>query len=502
MTLAAMTASAANASACRAMTSRGSSFASGAKIAPVRRHQSAARASFAAQAKIREVVMPALSSTMTEGKIVSWLKSEGDTVKKGESIVVVESDKADMDVESFNNGILGAIVIPEGEVANVGTPIGFIAESEAEVAEAKAKAAAASGSAAPAPAKEEAAPPPPPPAAEKAPAAKAAATAEAAPPPPPPPPPSGPAPRADGRIIATPYAKKLAKELKVDLSKVGGTGPNGRITADDVQRVAVGGAAPAAPAASSPSSAPPPAASAPPAAAPVADTKVAELKGQTVPFNGMQVAVAKNMLDSLAVPEFRVSYTITTDALDALYKKLKPKGVTMSALLAKACGAALAQHPIIYAATTPDGKGVTYGEAPHIAMAVAMPDGGLITPVLKNADTTDIYQMSREWADLVKRARSKQLAPNEYSTGNFTISNLGMMGVNSFDAVLPPGTGAIIAIGASKPTVVANADGLIGVKKQMTVNLTADHRHIYGADAAGFLQTLASVIENPEQLTM
>lgn len=449
--------------------------------------------------------MPALSSTMTEGKIVSWLKQEGDVVKKGESIVVVESDKADMDVESFNNGILGAIVIPEGDVANVGTPIGFIAETEEELAEAKAKAKAAGGGA---PVKEEAVAAVATPAVEeKVPAAAAAPAASAPPPPPPPPPPAptGPAPRADGRIIATPYAKKLAKDLKVDLSKVGGTGPNGRITAEDVERASGKGSSGSAPVASAPSSAPAPSASAAPAKAapaPIADTKVSELKGQTVPFNGMQVAVAKNMLDSLAVPEFRVAYTITTDALDALYKKLKPKGVTMSALLAKACGVALSQHPIIYAATTPDGKGITYGEAPHIAMAVAMPDGGLITPVLKNADSTDIYQMSRDWADLVKRARSKQLSPNEYSTGNFTISNLGMMGVDCFDAVLPPGTGAIIAIGASKPTVVANAEGLIGVKRQMTVNLTADHRHIYGADAAGFLQTLASVIENPDQLTM
>lgn len=168
--------------------------------------------------------MPALSSTMTEGRIVSWLKNEGDAVKKGEPIVVVESDKADMDVECFNTGILGAIVIPEGEVARVGVPIGYIAETADEIAEAKAKAGAAPAPAPAPPAPEAAAPPPP---AAKASPAPASAAAAPPPPPPPPPAPTGPAPRADGRIIATPYAKKLAKELKVDIAKVGGTGPNG-----------------------------------------------------------------------------------------------------------------------------------------------------------------------------------------------------------------------------------------------------------------------------------
>jgi len=206
------------------------------------------------------------------------------------------------------------------------------------------------------------------------------------------------------------------------------------------------------------------------------------------------------MIDSLAVPEFRVSMTISTDKLDALYRKLKPKGVTMTALLAKACGNALESHPLLYAACTPDGSGITYNENINIAMAVAMPDGGLITPVLKDANATDIYSMSKDWADLVKRARAKQLAPAEFTTGNFTISNLGMFGVNSFDAILPPGTAAILAVGGSQPVVTVDANGRMGVEKQMTVNLTADHRIVYGAHAAEFLQTLKQMIENPDQL--
>lgn len=172
----------------------------------------------------------------------------------------------------------------------------------------------------------------------------------------------------------------------------------------------------------------------------------------------------------------------------------------MSALIAKACGVALAAHPRMYAATTPDGAGITYNEHINVANAVAMPDGGLITPVLKDADTTDIYTMSRQWGDLVKRARGKQLSPDEYNSGTFTVSNLGMMGVEVFDAILPPGTGAIIAVGASVPTVVATDGGLIGVKKMMKVNITCDHRIIYGAHAAAFLADLKKVIESPDVL--
>uniref|UniRef100_A0A0D6QXW4 Dihydrolipoamide acetyltransferase component of pyruvate dehydrogenase complex n=1 Tax=Araucaria cunninghamii TaxID=56994 RepID=A0A0D6QXW4_ARACU len=439
------------------------------------------------EAKVREIFMPALSSTMTEGKIVSWIKSEGDTLSKGESVVVVESDKADMDVETFYDGILAAIVVAEGEVAPVGAPIGILAETEAEIAEAKAKAAQASaGAGAPPPAPEPAAPAPPPP--------PQAATAAA------PPPPVAAAP--SGRIVATPYAKKLAKQHKVDLASVAGTGPAGRITAEDVERAA--GLTPSvAPAAAVVVQAPPAAAPAvkssvvgPTAAA----TSAAVVPGTTVPFTTMQSAVARNMVESLAVPTFRVGYTITTDALDALYKKIKSKGVTMTALLAKAAATALAQHPVVNASCK-DGKSFTYNSSINIAVAVAI-DGGLITPVLQDADKMDLYLMSQRWKELVDKARSKQLQPQEYNSGTFTLSNLGMFGVDRFDAILPPGQGAIMAVGASKPTVTATGDGFLGVKSKMQVNVTADHRIVYGADLADFLRTFAKIIENPEGLTL
>ncbi len=449
--------------------------------------------------------MPALSSTMTEGKIVEWLKQPGDRVERGESVLVVESDKADMDVESFNEGFLAAVLMPAGGTAPVGETIGLIVESEAEIAAVQASAATATPVAAPTT---------PAPAAP-APGASAPTAAPVVPPPPAPTPAATPAsapttapvaaaaPVAvdDGRIVATPRARKLASQLGVALAGLRGSGPNGRIQAEDVEsaagraisvpRVAEGSAPVAAGGGGGGSAAP--------AAAPQGQTF--GRPGETVAFNTLQQAVVRNMNASLAVPCFRVGYTITTDRLDALYKKVKEKGVTMTALLAKAVGVVLARHPQVNAATV--GDAMAYPEAVNVAVAVAMEDGGLITPVLAHADRTDLYALSRSWADLVSRARSKQLKPEEYSTGTFTLSNLGMFGVDRFDAILPPGTGAILAVAASRPTVVAGKDGSISVKRQMQVNLTCDHRVIYGTHAAAFLKDLAELIETaPESLAL
>lgn len=430
---------------------------------------------------IHEVFMPALSSTMTEGKIVSWEKAPGDKVAKGETILIVESDKADMDVESFNEGYMAAIVVDAGGSAPVGSTIALIAETEAEIEAAKAQAAGLSGgatSAAPAAAPAPAATP------VATPVAVAAAPSNGA---------SAPAASPSGRTIASPRAKKLAKELKVDLSSLTGSGPNGRIVAEDVERAA--GRTPAA--APAPIAAPVAVPAAAPAPAAAAAAPLPPMPGQAVTMTTLQKAVVNNMMVSLSVPTFRVGYSITTDKLDALYKQVKSKGVTMTALLAKAVALSLRKHPVVNAAYAPDA--IAYRSDINIAVAVAMPDGGLITPVLKNADQVDLYSLSRNWQDLVTRARSKQLQPDEYTTGTFTLSNLGMFGVDRFDAILPPGQGAILAVGASKPTVVATDDGLLGVKRVMQVNLTADHRIIYGADSAGFLRDLATLIEGDVQ---
>ncbi|CAM0950207.1 unnamed protein product [Alopecurus aequalis] len=419
------------------------------------------------EAKIREIFMPALSSTMTEGKIVAWNAAEGDRLSKGDPVVVVESDKADMDVETFHDGFLAAVLVPAGESAPVGSAIALLAESEEEIPLARSQAANLSSSASPpAPQEtvaEEASPatPPPPP----------APVAVSAPAPP------SPARQGGARVVASPYAKKLAKELSVDLFSVTGSGPGGRVVAKDVEA----------------------AAASPKKAAPAAAARPDVPLGSTVPFTAMQAAVSKNMVESLAVPTFRVGYTITTDALDQLYKKIKAKGVTMTALLAKATAMALVQHPVVNSSCR-DGQSFTYNSSINIAIAVAI-DGGLITPVLQDADKLDIYTLSRKWKELVEKARAKQLQPQEYNSGTFTLSNLGMFGVDRFDAILPPGTGAIMAVGGSQPTVVGTKDGRIGIKNQMQVNVTADHRVIYGSDLAAFLQTLSKIIEDPKDLT-
>jgi pyruvate dehydrogenase E2 component (dihydrolipoamide acetyltransferase) len=431
---------------------------------------------------IHDIFMPALSSTMTEGKIVEWVKSPGDKVAKGETVVIVESDKADMDVESFNEGYLAVILTEAGQEAPVGNAIALLAETEAEIAEAKKRAVAILGGTAPTLVEQPAA-------AEKAPATAPVATTTA-----------NTSSQANGRTVASPRARKLAKELGVELKNLRGSGPYGRIIAADIEQAA--GKTPTttkpvaqttqtktitpAVTATTPTLTPTPASITP---------------GETVPLNTLQKAVVQNMMLSLQVPVFRVSYNIATNKLDQLYQQIKAKGVTMTALLAKAVAITLQKHPVVNASYVTDG--IKYNTEINIAVAVAMADGGLITPVLRNADQMDIYSLSRTWKDLVNRARSKQLQPDEYSTGTFTLSNLGMFGVSNFDAILPPGQGAILAIASSQPHVIANDAGMIGVQQQMTVNITSDHRIIYGAQAAAFLQDLANLIETePQSLTL
>jgi len=452
-----------------------------------------------------DIFMPALSSTMTEGKIVEWLKNPGDKVERGESVLVVESDKADMDVESFHDGFLASVLMPAGSSAPVGETIGLIVETVDEIAAAQANAPTSPSSQSSSQEKESS----PPQVQEKKNSVDSSKTTLIKKPP------SAPVnsersldqPHSlnDARIVASPRAKKLASQMGVDLATVRGSGPHGRIQAEDVQS-----------AKGQPISVPWIAESNAPAKV-VADTQVIVKKsvdsdkppaagksfgsrGETIAFNTLQQAVNRNMVESLNTPCFRVGYSILTDELDSFYKQVKPNGVTMTALLAKAVGMSLARHPQVNAAFS--SEGIVYPSRINVAVAVAMEDGGLITPVLQNADETSLADLSSQWADLVKRARNKQLEPQEYSSGTFTLSNLGMFGVDRFDAILPPGTGAILAVGASLPKVVASTDGSIAIRKQMQVNLTADHRVIYGADGALFLKDLAYLIEkNPYSLS-
>ena len=442
---------------------------------------------------IHDIFMPALSSTMTEGKIVEWTKSPGDKVEKGETVLVVESDKADMDVESFNEGYLAVILVEAGEEAPVGSAIALVAETEAEIEEAKKQAASHGGG--------ESKPEQAAPVSVTAPVEVSTPTVSSN---------GSNNGSGSGRTIASPRAKKLAKQLNVDLKSLQGSGPYGRITANDVEQAA---GKPASTPAATPVGVPQATANAAPAvnAAPVMPKASAAptptstptaapaniTPGETIPLNTLQKAVVQNMTASLQVPTFHVAYTITTDALDKLYRQIKPKGVTMTALLAKAIAVTLKNHPVVNANYTQDAT--SYNSEINVAVAVAMPDGGLITPVLRNADGIDIYSLSRTWKDLVARSRSKQLQPEEYSTGTFTLSNLGMFGVDNFDAILPQGQGSILAVGGSKPQLAVDDSGMMGVKRQMKVNITCDHRVIYGAQAAAFLKDLATLIETDAQ---
>ncbi|MCZ2201201.1 dihydrolipoamide acetyltransferase family protein [Cylindrospermopsis raciborskii] len=415
---------------------------------------------------IHEVFMPALSSTMTEGKIVSWVKSPGDKVEKGETVVVVESDKADMDVESFYEGFLAHILVQAGETAPVGAAIAYVAETQEEITSAKILGGGASV-------------PTPPVAAVSVPVVPVPVTVS-----------QNGSNHQQGRLVVSPRARKLAKELKVDLNNLQGSGPYGRIIAGDIE-AAVG----KVPQPTSPVISTIPTIPSTPPATPVVTS------GQVVPLTTLQNAVVRNMMSSLSVPTFHVGYTITTDGLDKLYKQIKSKGVTMTALLVKAVAVTLQKHPLLNASYSE--QGIVHHPQINVSVAVAMDDGGLITPVLQNANQIDIYSLSRNWKSLVDRSRAKQLQPEEYSTGTFTISNLGMFGVDTFDAILPPGQGAILAVGAGRSQVVATGDGSFALRQQMKVNITCDHRIIYGAHAAAFLQDLAKLIEtDPQSLTI
>ena len=446
--------------------------------------------------------MPALSSTMTEGKIVEWLKNPGDKVERGESVLVVESDKADMDVESFQDGYLAAVLMPAGSTAPVGETIGLIVENEDEIASVQEQNTAnqpevSNSEEVDLASKKTEEKPKINKKTNKKEELKVIVKSEK--------PPStfnkdnvnASTNNNSSRVIASPRAKKLASQMGVDLTKVNGSGPHGRIQADDVLK-----------ANGQPVSIPWIGEGSSPASLSSANFRVeSKLEtsgksfgnpGETVQFNTLQKAVNKNMESSLDVPCFRVGYSINTDKLDNFYKKVKQNGVTMTALLVKAVAKTLKKHPQVNSSFSENG--ISYPENINIAVAVAMEDGGLITPVLKEPCNTDLFELSRAWKDLVKRSRAKQLEPDEYSTGTFTLSNLGMFGVDRFDAILPPGTGAILAIASSKPTVVANSDGSISVKKIMQVNLTADHRVIYGADGASFLKDLSYLIENEPEI--
>ncbi len=437
------------------------------------------------------ILMPALSPTMEKGNLAKWLKAVGDTVKSGDVLAEIETDKATMEVEAVDEGILAAILVPAGtsDVA-VNTPIAVIAGEGEDVA-----AAAASGGAAPAPKAAAAAP---------APAAAAAAPAAAAVP-------AGPAPVAASgdRIFASPLARRVAKEKGLDLTKIAGSGPRGRIVLKDVEAAASAGTAVAGAPAAAPKAAPAPAAAAP-AALPAGPSDEAVLKlfepgsYELVPHDGMRKTIAKRLMESkLTVPHFYLSVDVELDALLALRAQInagapvkdgKPAfKVSVNDFVIKGMALALQRVPDANVSWT-DGAMVKHKYS-DVGVAVSIP-GGLITPVVRRAEQKSLSTISNEMKDFAARAKARKLKPEEYQGGSTAVSNLGMFGIKDFAAIINPPHATILAVGAGEQRVVVK-DGAPAVVTAMTVTLSTDHRAVDGALGAELISAFKALIEAP-----
>ena len=423
------------------------------------------------------ILMPALSPTMTEGKLAKWHVKVGDAVTSGQVICEIETDKATMEVEAVDEGKIGQIVVPEGaEGVKVNAVIAILLEEgETEVAKGSAPAAAPAATPAASPAPAAAKPAAPAPAAAPA-VAPAPAAAAAAP--------------GGARIFASPLAKRIAAEKGINLASVKGSGPNGRIVKADVEN-AKPGAAPAAAPAPRPAAAPAPSAGQPVFVAP-GDTRI--------PHTSVRKVIARRMLESKqTVPHFYLTVELEIDALlaarQAINAVTEKKGakVSVNDMVIKACAKALRDHPECNASWTED-EMVQYG-AVDISVAVAT-DRGLITPIVRNADLKGLAQISTEMKDLAARAKVGKLKLEEFQGGGFTISNLGMFGVKDFAAIINPPQAMILAVGAGEERAVVRK-GQVVVRNMMNCTLAVDHRVVDGAMGAQYLQTLRSYIEQP-----
>ncbi|MTH35348.1 pyruvate dehydrogenase complex dihydrolipoamide acetyltransferase [Paracoccus limosus] len=422
-----------------------------------------------------EILMPALSPTMEEGTLAKWLVKEGDEVKAGDILAEIETDKATMEFEAVDEGKIGKILIAEGSAGvKVNTPIALLLE-EGESADAVAAPAA----------KAEAKPEAP-----KAEAATAAAPAPAAP--------KG----ADGnRVFASPLARRIAAEKGIDLAGVAGSGPHGRIVKADVEGAKPGAAKPAA-AASAPAAAAPAKAAAP-AAGPSAETILkmyADRETTEVALDGMRRTIAARLTEAKqTIPHFYLRKSAKLDELmkfrAMLNKQLESRGVKLSVndFIIKACALALQEVPDANAVWA--GDRILKLKPSDVAVAVAI-EGGLFTPVLKDAQQKTLSALSAEMKDLANRAKTKKLAPHEYQGGSFAISNLGMFGIENFDAVINPPHGAILAVGAGIQTPVVE-NGEVVIRNVMSMTLSVDHRVIDGALGAQLLDAIVKHLENP-----
>ncbi|MFS2111905.1 pyruvate dehydrogenase complex dihydrolipoamide acetyltransferase [Sphingomonas sp. Sphisp140] len=427
-----------------------------------------------------EIKMPALSPTMEEGTLAKWLVKEGDTVKSGDLMAEIETDKATMEFEAVDEGVIAKILVAEGtDNVKVGTVIAIIA-GEGEDASTAAAAPAPTPVAAPAPAP--AAAPAPTPAAAPAPT-PAPAQAQAA---------------SGDRVKASPLARRIAAEKGVDLAGVTGTGPNGRIVKADIEG-AKPGAAPAAAAPAASAAAP----AATPAAAPAEHKPVwwdESIPHEAEKLSNIRKTIARRLTESKqTVPHIYLTLDIRLDALlklrGDLNKALEARGVKLSVndLLIKALGVALAQAPKCNVTYTGD-QLIKYSRA-DVSVAVSTPTG-LITPIIRDAANKAVSAISQEMKDLAGRAREGKLKPEEYQGGTASLSNMGMFGIKQFEAVINPPQGMIMAIGAGekRPYIV---DDALGVATVMSATGSFDHRAIDGADGAEMMKIFKELVENP-----
>ena len=436
-----------------------------------------------------QILMPALSPTMTEGNVASWFKNEGDPVAAGDILCEIETDKATMEVEATDEGTLGRIVVPAGtEGVAVNAVIGLILEED-EDASALDGAAAAAPAASPAPAPAE----PAPEAAPTAPAAEPAAAPAAAA--------AAPAREPGARIFASPLARRMAKQAGLALEAIAGTGPGGRIVKADIEAAiaAAPGAAEAPAPVSAPAAAPAPA----PAAAPTAPAAPAAAAWEDVPASTMRKVIAQRLQEAKRdVPHFYLTVDCTVDALLETRAELNGRSddysLSVNDFVIRAAALALRKVPAANASWV-DGALRRYASV-DVSVAVAIEDG-LVTPIVRNAANKGLAEISAEVKELAGRARAKPmgLAPEEYQGGTFSVSNLGMYGIREFAAIINPPQSMILAVGAAAQRPVVR-DGALAVATQMTCTLSVDHRVVDGALGATFLQAFKGLIEDP--LTM
>ena len=464
-----------------------------AAAAPVAPAPAAPAAAPANGKKATVVRMPKMSDTMTEGTIAAWLKNVGDKVKSGDILAEVETDKATMELENYEDGTLLYTGPKAGEAVAVDGILAIIGEEGADI---QALLGGQSGAAAaPAAAPAEA----PKPAEAAAPAAPAAPTAPIVAPATP-----------SGRILASPLAKSIAKEKGINLTQVVGSGDNGRIVQRDVENfqpsaaaapqvAPAAEAAPAAPVAVAPSAAPAPAVSAAPQAAPSAPVQSSDTYTDT-PVSQMRKVIAKRLSESLfTAPHFYLTMEINMDkAIEARVKlnELSPVKLSFNDLVLKSAAVALRQHPAVNSSWL--GDKIRQNKLINIGVAVAV-DEGLLVPVIRNADQKGLSQIATEVKELAGKAKSKKLQPAEWEGSTFTISNLGMFGIDEFTAIINPPDACILAVGGIKQTPIVK-DGQIVVGNIMKVTLSCDHRVVDGATGAAFLQTLKGLLEDPMRM--